>query len=570
MKLRDAQFNQYLTAFPQLGRQTRWWSRLWAVYLLFAFVFLWTAPVSAQQQRAILWLVETADDATVEQQTVANLLGDLLRDADDAEHIIELEGIAQFIERHGYPIPQCLLGMAECDDVAATVAEAMRIDFIAVVRVFGAGERMTLSVGGAASGSGRTLEFVNESLRLTAFDVVTEFVGSAGYLTVTSQPTGAEVLVGGSPVGETPFQGQFPIGIYDVRIELDGYQAFEQTIELRPNQNRLIDGDLDRLYAQLTIRSLTPQAVVLVDSEPLGNANQTLRLQPGSHIIRVEAEGYTAEERSMDFLAGVDREVRFDLTESPEAIRARRMQYIYQRPFFVQGAFRYSGTTMGYGHAEGDLNGSAYTVQCPRSHGGECDTAGIPTNMAGVEVSLGYSFRFFEIELVSLSYSIAQISDESGGGRTLNLVPTGAEPTAEPMAASFDTMTRFAIDPLALGVRFLLTDAIAVFTHGGVGWYSDTFALVDDISRTADFGRTGWDWKADVGLRYHINETVYVNGAFILSDDLTYDDVDLTYAFMVGMGITWEDVIGIDSLFESDPSDDDDSVPSDELSWARE
>lgn len=561
MKLKNAHLKQYFSAFPQLARPR-------VLLLLFALGAFWPAPVSAQQQRAILWLVETAQDASVEQETVANLLGDLLRDADDAEHIIEIEGIAQFIERHGYPIPQCLLGMATCDDITATVAEVMRIDFIAVVRVFGAGERMTLTVGGAASGAGRTLEFTNESLRMTAFDVVTEFVGSAGYLTVNSQPTGADVFVGGSRVGETPFQGQFPIGIYDIRIELDGYQAFEQTIELRPNQNRLVDADLDRMYAQLTIRSVTPQAVVLVDGDPLGNANQTLRLQPGSHVVRVEAEGYTAEERTMDFLAGVDREVRFDLTESPEAIRARGMQYIYERPFFVQGVFRYSGTRIGYSQAEGDLDGTSYSVQCPWSIGGPCDTAGIPTNMAGVEVSLGYSFRFFEIELVSLSYSIAQIGT-SGGGRTLNLLPIGSEPTAEPLTASFDTMTRFAIDPLALGLRFLLTDTIAVFTHGGVGWYSDAFEMVDANSRVADFGRTGWEWKADLGLRYHINETVFINGAFILSDDLTYDDVDLTYAFMLGVGITWEDVIGINSLFDGD-SDDEDSVPPDELGWARE
>ena len=49
-------------------------------------------------------------------------------------------------------------------------------------------------------------------------------------LEVESRPPGARVLLDGSLVGNTPMRLNVPIGRYQVRIEIDGYQAWSKTV----------------------------------------------------------------------------------------------------------------------------------------------------------------------------------------------------------------------------------------------------------------------------------------------------------------------------------------------------
>jgi serine/threonine protein kinase len=49
-------------------------------------------------------------------------------------------------------------------------------------------------------------------------------------LEVESRPSGARVLLDGSLVGNTPMRLNVPIGRYQVRIEVDGYQAWSKTV----------------------------------------------------------------------------------------------------------------------------------------------------------------------------------------------------------------------------------------------------------------------------------------------------------------------------------------------------
>ncbi len=521
---------------------------------------------AAAQQRSILWLVETGDGATVDAEVARELFRELLQGADDADHIVDVSGLAEYIQQHGLPIPGCIAGLEPCPDPVAALASELRLDIVANILVLGDGSRISLTLEGIGGGPSRTLEFSGSSFRHTAFQVVTEFVGASASLAVTSRPSNASVVLDGETVGQTPYQAQLAVGIYELSIQLDGYEAYEQTIELRPNETRLIDRDLARLYSDFTVESSTPGAILTIDGEPTDSVNRSFHLAPGPHDIRLEAPGYIAETRQVTLDAGTDRRFRFDLRESPEAIRAREIGYIYERPFYIRGGFRFAGTLSGFSEGEGTIQDVDYVVECPRSSSGDCSQTGVAVNLAGLEGEIGLSFEILEIALMQVSYSAAQVGGTSGDGRTLTLQPVDA--ALDELAGRVTSVTRLQLEPLRVGGRYLFDPNWAVFGHFGVGWYHESFDVKDLFDSRGDFDRNGWIWSADLGVRYHLNDTVFVSGAFFIGDDFTYEDVELTKGFNISVGVTWEDVIGITNWFGGDDDlGDDDAAPPTELDF---
>jgi hypothetical protein len=490
----------------------------------------------AQPRRAILWLIDLADDATVERDFVAELFEDLLATASDADHLIDIRGLARYIEREGIPIPGCMAGFGTCENPAQAVADILRIDVIATIRVHGGGSRITLTVQGARAARPRILQFNGESLRDVVFQIVTDFVGASGQLTVTSRPGGALLTVNDELMGETPFQSEMPVGIYRVRVELEGYQTFEQTIELRPEQSRLIDIDLERLYAEIRVRTVTSGARLYIDGEAQSDPSAPVRVEPGLHTIRLESPGYTAEEQVLDLAAGSDQTLRINLRESPQAITHRRMQYVYNRPFYLRGGLAYAGFRTGLSEGSGALAGERFSVVCEG-----CEL--LEMTGGGFEAAVGFSGEYVEIGLLGISYSVTQAAP-SLANESLLLVPTGE---GSNRTGEVETINRFEVRPLWLGGRLLLDDLWGLFARGGLAWYRDSF----DIS-TADavgsFSRSGWAVEFGAGGRLHVNDTVFIELELGLGNDLSHEDSELATRFQLGLAVTWEDAIGLGDI----------------------
>jgi hypothetical protein len=58
-----------------------------------------------------------------------------------------------------------------------------------------------------------------------------ELAAQAATLTITSEPAGARIELGGSPVGTTPFELQIEPGVHELRVELDGHVDQQQRID---------------------------------------------------------------------------------------------------------------------------------------------------------------------------------------------------------------------------------------------------------------------------------------------------------------------------------------------------
>ena len=82
--------------------------------------------------------------------------------------------------------------------------------------------------------------------------------GPAGGLSVTTSPAGADVLLDGEDIGETPYLSRnIAPGSYDVRIELIGHVPYDDTVDIVSGQDTVIDITLDPvpkpdLYVSLT------------------------------------------------------------------------------------------------------------------------------------------------------------------------------------------------------------------------------------------------------------------------------------------------------------------------------
>ena len=59
-------------------------------------------------------------------------------------------------------------------------------------------------------------------------------------LTITSEPTGAEIEINGEWIGNTPTKLQVENGKSVLKVTLSGYQVWERTLRLRPGDERTI------------------------------------------------------------------------------------------------------------------------------------------------------------------------------------------------------------------------------------------------------------------------------------------------------------------------------------------
>lgn len=67
---------------------------------------------------------------------------------------------------------------------------------------------------------------------------------AVGRLVILSNPTGASVLVNGIPLGKTPFDQEVEVGEKVVRVEMPGFQAFEQTLAIEGGKTQTLSREL--------------------------------------------------------------------------------------------------------------------------------------------------------------------------------------------------------------------------------------------------------------------------------------------------------------------------------------
>jgi hypothetical protein len=125
-----------------------------------------------------------------------------------------------------------------------------------------------------------------------------------GELSVTSTPPGAIIYVNGELVKyqTTPASGEVPVGVYNVRIVLSGYEPYETVTEVRTGVTSYVHANLIPIpsVGSIDVSSSPPHALVYVDNVYQGTTPQRVDgLTAGYHTVRVEKEGYKSWSESV-------------------------------------------------------------------------------------------------------------------------------------------------------------------------------------------------------------------------------------------------------------------------------
>ncbi len=133
---------------------------------------------------------------------------------------------------------------------------------------------------------------------------------TTGSLVIDSQPPGASISVNGEAKGLAPIElPDLPVGNYDVRAELRGFEPRSQTATITSDALRaevhLVLGRTAPVTGTVDIASNPPGATVTVDG---ARGAQTpvadLKLRAGSHKVELAKEGYEPWEESISIEAG--------------------------------------------------------------------------------------------------------------------------------------------------------------------------------------------------------------------------------------------------------------------------
>ncbi|WP_337869385.1 PEGA domain-containing protein [Meiothermus sp.] len=115
-----------------------------------------------------------------------------------------------------------------------------------------------------------------------------------GTLSVNSTPSGAQVLIEGRVVGNTPLNLVLRPGRVDVELRLGGYQTFRTSAQIRPGETTVVNANLTPVVQNglLQINSNPQGAQVLLNGRVVGNTPLNLTVQPGRYDIELRLGGY--------------------------------------------------------------------------------------------------------------------------------------------------------------------------------------------------------------------------------------------------------------------------------------
>ena len=139
-------------------------------------------------------------------------------------------------------------------------------------------------------------------------------------LRVTSSPAGAGVTINGRFVGTTPVEVELKSSqTHRLQVIRKGYETFSQSIKLARGASRDVAASLTRQFGDVVVTTEPAQAQLLVDGQPVGQANQTLRLPVRPHEIEIQLAGHAGYKQQITPRFGLAQEIKVRLLTLEEA-----------------------------------------------------------------------------------------------------------------------------------------------------------------------------------------------------------------------------------------------------------
>ena len=137
-----------------------------------------------------------------------------------------------------------------------------------------------------------------------------------GRLVVRSQPSGASVTIGGAYRGRTPLDVEVrPDLAQAVTVSRDGYETATREVSVATGRSATVEVTLAPILGEVIVRANPPDAQLLVDGEPRGTANQTLRLPATRHALEIRKPGFAPYRTAVTPRPGLPQNVEVTLLE---------------------------------------------------------------------------------------------------------------------------------------------------------------------------------------------------------------------------------------------------------------
>ena len=149
-------------------------------------------------------------------------------------------------------------------------------------------------------------------------------VRDMGRLRVSVSEEGAAILVDGVEVGRSPLAAPVDVGpgAHVVEARRDGFESAVARVTVGAAGAQAVDLRLTPLAprpALVRVDAGGVAAAVFVDDSPAGTAPLDVEVEPGGHVVRVEADGYDSASRTVTAEAGRVEPLAFALVPNSPA-----------------------------------------------------------------------------------------------------------------------------------------------------------------------------------------------------------------------------------------------------------
>jgi hypothetical protein len=130
---------------------------------------------------------------------------------------------------------------------------------------------------------------------------------------------GAKVFIDGKEVGEIPLYNlKVKAGNHKMKVEKDSFLPEKDEYQFTLNEEEMLTMNISmKRYSTYNLTSNPPYCQVIVDGEKAGTTPLKLVLIEGSHTIRMEKEGYFAQEQGVDTdLVKEEQDINFTLSKT--------------------------------------------------------------------------------------------------------------------------------------------------------------------------------------------------------------------------------------------------------------
>ncbi len=288
-----------------------------------------------------LWLVEPlypGQERLVSrsEEALARLM------AGQADQVVGAKGLSVFLAGRQADL-RCLLGEVSCADPIDSFVAGLGLSRVVLLKggQEEAGYRFKVVSYQPETGETASAEGLNPNLEKALLSASVKVVPLASTLEVGCEPAGAVIYVDGERVGTSPYSGQVLPGERTVRIEAAGHAPVEKKLEVPVRGTLKVNEKLEKIPARLVVAAGPKGTRISVDGRQIGVDSYDGAIQPGSHHLSFELDGYLPRQKEVEVKPGDIVRLNEDLeptgwtnfkgalTREQEALYGRKTSFLF-------------------------------------------------------------------------------------------------------------------------------------------------------------------------------------------------------------------------------------------------